>query len=193
MATRKEIKAWLKEVNLGMAQVDYLWKELGENGNTLVDTLKRSGQTWTDLNMHCIRQIPTQKEKDTQAFKKRAEEVAIKQAEEEQNRKDKEYYNEHFLELMVDKIDNKIELTEDEVRNLVFREAYEVTAGENRRWSRTISSLFEYEDRLFMIYWEQGLTESQENTFYDQPYEVEKTVTTRTIEVEDIVYIKKEK
>lgn len=193
MATKKEIKAWLKEVNLGMAQVDFLWKELGENGNTLVDTLKRSGQTWTDLNMHCIRQIPTQKEKDTQAFKKRAEEAAIKQAEEEQNRKDKEYYNEHFLELMVEKIDNKIELTEDEVRNLVFREAYEVTAGENRRWSRTISSLFEYEDRLFMVDWEQGLTESQENTFYDQPYEVEKTVTTRTIEVEDIVYIKKEK
>lgn len=193
MATKKEIKAWLKEVNLGMAQVDYLWKELGENGNTLVDTLKRSGQTWTDLNMYCIRQIPTQKEKDTQAFKKRAEEAAIKQAEEEQNRKDKEYYNEHFLELMVEKIDGKIELTEDEVRNLVFREAYEVMSGENKRWSRTISSLFEYEDRFFMVDWEQGLTESQENMFYDQPYEVEKTVTTRTIEVEDVTYIKKEK
>ena len=193
MATKKEIKAWLKEVNLDMAQVDFLWKELGENGNTLVDTLKRSGQTWTDLNMHCIRQIPTQKEKDTQAFKKRAEEEAIKQAEEEQNRKDKEYYIEHFLELMVEKIDNKIELTKDEVRNLVFREAYEVAAGENRRWSRTISSLFEYGDRLFMVDWEQGLTESQENMFYAQPYEVEKTVTTRTIEVEDVVYIKKDK
>lgn len=193
MATKKEIKAWLKEVNLGMAQVDYLWKELGENGNTLVDTLKRSGQTWTDLNMYCIRQIPTQKEKDTQTFKKRAEEATIKQAEEEQNRKDKEYYNEHFLELMVEKIDGKIELTEDEVRNLVFREAHEVMSGENRRWSRTISSLFEHDDRLFMVDWEQGLTESQENMFYDQPYEVEKTVTTRTIEVEDVVYVKKDK
>lgn len=193
MATRKEIKAWLKEVNLGMAQVDYLWKELGENGNTLVDTLKRSGQTWTDLNMHCIRQIPTQKEKDTQAFKKRAEEAAIKQAEEEQNRKDKEYYNEHFLELMVEKIDNKIALTEYELRRLVMEEAYEVSAGENRRWSRTISSLFEHNNRLFMIYWEQGLTESQENEFYAQPYEVEKVVTARTIEVEDVTYVKKEK
>ena len=193
MATKKEIKAWLKEVNLGMAQVDFLWKELGENGNTLVDTLKRSGQTWTDLNMHCIRQIPTQKEKDTQTFKKRAEEAAIKQAEEEQKAKDDAYYNEHFLELMVEKIDNKIELTEDEVRNLVMEEAYEVTAGENRRWSRTISSLFEHGDRLFMVDWEQGLTESQENMFYDQPYEVEKTVTTRTIEVEDVVYVKKDK
>lgn len=193
MATKKEIKAWLKEVNLGMEQVDFLWKELGENGNTLVDTLKRSGQTWTDLNMHCIRQIPTQKEKDTQTFKKRAEEAAIKQAEEEQKAKDDAYYNEHFLELMVDKIDKKIELTEYELRSLVMEEAYEVTAGENRRWSRTISSLFEHGDRLFMVDWEQGLTESQENMFYDQPYEVEKTVTTRTIEVEDVVYVKKDK
>ena len=126
-------------------------------------------------------------------LKKRAEEAAIKQAEEEQKAKDDAYYNEHFLELMVEKIDNKIELTEDEVRNLVMEEAYEVTAGENRRWSRTISSLFEHGDRLFMVDWEQGLTESQENMFYDQPYEVEKTVTTRTIEVEDVVYVKKDK
>lgn len=52
--------------------------------------------------------------------------------------------------------------------------AEEVSRGEDRRWSRTIQSRVKIEDRYFLIKWEQGLTEMQDDTCYCQPVEVRK-------------------
>lgn len=65
----------------------------------------------------------------------------------------------------------------------------ETINGENQRWTRPVQTIFEVEDRLFALDWFQGLTESQEHEFFDQPYEVEKR--TRTIVINE--YVKKEK
>lgn len=43
--------------------------------------------------------------------------------------------------------------------------------------------------RYFSIYWEEGLTEYQENEFYDQPEEVEKHEYDKTIHV--VVWVPK--
>lgn len=64
----------------------------------------------------------------------------------------------------------------------------ETIYGENRRWSRSAQTIFEVSGRLFALDWENGLTESQEDEFFDQPYEVEKR--TKTIVVNE--YVKKE-
>lgn len=39
------------------------------------------------------------------------------------------------------------------------------------------------QDRLFEITWLKGLTEYQENSYWDQPVEVKKIVETKTIDV----------
>ena len=39
-------------------------------------------------------------------------------------------------------------------------------------WSRTITSYIQLRERWFEIQWEEGLTEMQENSYYDQPVEV---------------------
>ena len=59
--------------------------------------------------------------------------------------------------------------------------------GENRRWTRTVSTIFEFEGNFYSLDWEEGLTESQENEYFCQPYEVEKQVEM----VEEINWIKK--
>ncbi len=48
-------------------------------------------------------------------------------------------------------------------------------AGENRRWTRTVTTTIQIEgieDRYWNIEWEQGLTENQDDFFTGQPYEV---------------------
>ena len=44
--------------------------------------------------------------------------------------------------------------------------------GENHRWNIPATTIFKVEDRLFALDWWEGLTEHQENEFYEQPYEV---------------------
>ena len=86
------------------------------------------------------------------------------------------------IELLA-KLDLGVKLTESEIRELVF-ECGEVDTkyGDNRRWTRRVTSITEIGARYFCTVWEEGLTESQENEFYHQPYEVtehkyEKTIT----------------
>lgn len=83
-----------------------------------------------------------------------------------------------FVELMVEKIDNKELLTKDELEKLVFEEEFNTTRNEPRGWSCTATSIFKHKDRMFAIVWENGLTENQPNEFMEQPYEVKEEVET---------------
>lgn len=57
--------------------------------------------------------------------------------------------------------------TEEQVEDLVRESSKETYAGENRRWSRSMTSIVEDCDgKLYRVFWEDGLTESQEN-FYE--------------------------
>lgn len=88
-----------------------------------------------------------------------------------------------FEKNMVHKIDNGEILTEKEIRDVIYEFEIDSEYGENRRWTRSVSSVVKLCDRFFMIDWEQGLTECQENEYYCQPYEVEKREYEKTIKV----------
>lgn len=187
MATKKEIKEILKEANLSESDMQRFWDELIES-NSLCKSLHRSGKKWSDLPGHLIRQIPTQKERDLEfAEKKRAEEAEkvtkVKKAEEE-----KEYYEEHFVEIMIQKIDKHEDLTEKELRRLQEYSVEDIE-GDEGRWTRSIDSIVELFGRTFMLHWQRGLTEYQENEFMEQPYEVAKRETTKTVVVTEWVKI----
>ena len=40
------------------------------------------------------------------------------------------------------------------------------------RWSQSMETIFKVGDDLWAVPWQRGLTEYQENEFYDQPYRV---------------------
>ncbi|MCM1259647.1 MAG: hypothetical protein NC182_01725 [Prevotella sp.] len=88
-------------------------------------------------------------------------------------------YNEkRFLE----KFDNGEEFTEEELSDLTWQFAEEETIyGENGSWTREATTIFKIDDRYFALEWEEGLTECQENEFYDQPYEVVLELKTEVI------------
>lgn len=182
MATKKDIKQVLKELNLTENDMQNFYNELIET-NSIIKSLNKSGKRWNDLPIHLIRQLPTQRQKDLDmAEKKQKEEDEIK-LKEQQEKKEKKYYNEHFEEIMLKKIDNGENLTEKELRRLALEHDIERDYGDNRRWTRGVTSIVQIGNRFFEINWEEGLTEYQENEFYEQPYEVEKHTYEKTITV----------
>lgn len=52
------------------------------------------------------------------------------------------------------------------------------------RWTQSMSTIFEIEGQLYCIDWKRGLTEYQENEYWNQPYKVrreERVVTTTVV------------
>lgn len=94
----------------------------------------------------------------------------------------------------IDKIDNGESLTERELRAFVWEVGEEVDRdeGENRRWSRSVNVVKQVDERFFSINYEEGLTESQDNEYYEQPVEVVKHEYEKTITVTEWKPINKE-
>jgi ABC-type uncharacterized transport system substrate-binding protein len=85
------------------------------------------------------------------------------------------------------KIDNKEKLDESELSDLVFEYEVDTDYSDNRRWSRSATTISQIGDRYFRIEWENGLTENQPNEFYKQPTEVELKEYQKTIIVKEWV------
>lgn len=99
-----------------------------------------------------------------------------------------ELYDEDLLH----KIDSGQELNRAELKLLIFDSEVETIEGESGRWTRSVQTISKLGDRYFSTFWEQGLTEYQENEFYEQPVEVEKKTYEKTITVTEWVPVKKE-
>jgi len=79
------------------------------------------------------------------------------------NNPDFEFNDEYFLYL----IDNHYDFDEEDIK--MFIECCEINRipQELRRWTRWINSICEAKDRYFVVGWDQGLTEHQENIYSD--------------------------
>lgn len=88
------------------------------------------------------------------------------------------------IEEFESKLKNKT-FTEEELQELVQdylftnqgdRIEYEIIDtiydDELNRWSRNVQTIIKYKNKYYSILWEEGLTEYQDNEFYEQPYEV---------------------
>ena len=72
------------------------------------------------------------------------------------------------------KLERGIQLTDDELEDFVLygNEVYRDN-GEFGRWSRHVSSVIADDNgQLWCVEWEEGLTEMQDDGFYEQPYKV---------------------
>ena len=81
----------------------------------------------------------------------------------------------NIVKKILDKFDSGENLNEEEIRKLLEYELEEFRyEGENRRWSRGITSICQIGNRYFSVNWEEGLTEYQPDGHFEQPFEVEK-------------------
>jgi len=89
---------------------------------------------------------------------------------------------------ILNKIDAGEKLTKGELREFRWTgKEISTEYGENRRWSRSATSIVQIGERYFCLEWEEGLTECQENEYYEEPYEVEKKTYEKTITVTEWV------
>lgn len=166
------LKKWLKENHYTEEQMQAYWNEL-IGLNSVVTALSRSGINWDQTNLSIIASLPTAKEKTLKTLEeKRMKEEAEQKAKEEAE-KAKKYYEENFESIMVNKIDKGENLTEKELKRLAYEYEIEKIVYDKNRWTMPISSVCKLLDRYFMVEWQEGLTEYQEDEFLDQPYEVE--------------------
>lgn len=170
MAYNKDIKPWLKENGYTWEDMNKIWEECCEV-NWKCKAIANCGKSWSDMEMFQIEQLPTLKEK-TLAQIKEKEEAEQRKAEEENRKKEEaKYYEEHFEEIIVSKIDNRECLSDEELRRLT-EYSIQRDYGENGRWNRAVYDVIELCERYFNLTWYEGLTEYQDNEFNEQPYEV---------------------
>lgn len=97
--------------------------------------------------------------------------------------------------MLADKIKNGIELTEGELRSLVFEywscvePIQKITSipGEDHRWQKEMQTILNVDGELYAIDWMAALTECQENDFWKQPYRVQERI--RIIEQKEYIKI----
>jgi len=184
MATKKEIKDLLKSMNLTENDMDNFWNDLALTNST-VKAVNRCGKTWRNMNAIVIATIPIQKQKDIDNANAKKIEEDKKLAKELEEQDKEKYYKDHFEEIMIKKIESKENLTEEELKTLVweYEDESERDEGDCNRWTQSMTSYIKLLDRYFSLNWERGLTEYQENGFYDQPHEVIKHEYEKTMMV----------
>lgn len=184
---QKDHIRWMKEAGYTVADMDSFWAE-NYGTNPVVTNLTDHGFTWRDLNLCVLQKLPTQKERYIEFIKKKAEEELAAKEAAQKAKEDEEYYQAHFTDIMLEKLEKKEKLTEKELRELVYEYAVETEYGDDHRWTREAFTVIKLPDtvrlydRYFGISWMKALTEMGEDEFYEQPYEVkqiEKVVVTK--------------
>lgn len=188
MATKREINKWLKENGYTWEMMQAFWDECIPT-NPIIANASKNGINWDRMNMSVISELPTQKQRDLDYIREKKEKEKAEAEEKRRKEEEAKYYAEHFEEIIVNKIDNGEKLTEEELKEIVWDYDVESSYGDNRRWTRSVSTVVSMCGRYFMVDWKEGLTEYQENEFWEQPYEVERKEYEKTIKV--VEWVKK--
>ena len=173
---RKELKVLCNELGYTEEQLDEMFKN-GVKWNWKIDNLIMNGADWRDLSEDIIRNIPNLEKQgiEFEENKKRKKEEKKKNLKNTKNGKNIVTQQEIDFETeTLNKIDNKIKLSEDEVRELVYEHAVENKHLENiSEYQESMESIVKIKSRYFKFFWIDGEPEA---TFWDNEYpkEVEK-------------------
>lgn len=144
--------------------------------NRVIQGIAKCGKNWTDLNEYQLADLVNLKEKTlAKLAEKEAKEKAENEAK-ENAKKVREYYQEHFEEIVCDKIFKGVVLTEKEFSSLVFEyDVEELDAGEVYKNGQYVTTIVELNNHYFKIRWRKDLSDWGEHQFDEQPVEVQKT------------------
>ena len=75
---------------------------------------------------------------------------------------------------IIRKLENGERLADVELKEMVWNlpQVAENKSSDLDRWTRSVETIVELNNKLYRIMWDQGLTEMQEDEFYNQPEEV---------------------
>lgn len=173
MASVTEINEYLNESGYSRKDMKKFFDDAAEV-NWIIKQYKESGKKWNNLPIHQIKQLPGLKGRTEEQLRKKEEEKRVAEAKEKQRELDDKNYLENFESIMFQKIINHQNLTEKELSMVVSEYEEETTYGDDLRWTREADTIVKLCGRYFLISWQKGLTEMQENIFSNQPYEVER-------------------
>ena len=87
---------------------------------------------------------------------------------------------------IIEKLKNGEELSEKEIKKMVYEGNFvDEIEGDDYRWQRDVQTIIDIDGQLYAVDWLMGLTECQENDFFNQPYKVkcvEKVIRTKSYE-----------
>lgn len=177
----------LKENGWSKVYMQHEWGKVREAINagcwSPVKAFIDDGYNWDNLPPYLITQVPGLADRMWEYKRQQDAEKEAEKKREEELKNSRQYYIDHFEEVLLSKIDRGEKLTEDEISDFVNElPHYDEEYGDNRRWSRGVTTYVQTTDgRFFRVNWEEGLTEYQENSYWEQPVEValheeEKTV-----------------
>lgn len=173
MMTKAKLNKWLKDNNLTRKEMQEIWDKLLEIEHGTIVLLNKAGISWEQLESYQLEQLPTEYERTIKDRELRAKAEQERLMEEEKKKNCAHYYEEHFEEIMIEKIEKKEELTECELERLLEYELEdEREYEEKRRWSQFVTSIIRLKDRYYSILWDMALTENGVNTFSYQPTEI---------------------
>lgn len=152
----KEINADLLDNSVKTTKYVREYRHWGEQKEEILFT--EEGPEFTDPELHC------------------EDEYKVVKIEDENSVTKKIYYDYKYTweERIIKRLKEGDELSESEIREVLwsFDQVYE-EEGEDRRWSKSMLTVVNIDGELYAIEWEKGLTENQENSFWEQPYPVE--------------------
>ena len=114
----------------------------------------------------------------------------ISYAELDEKEQDIIYRHNCYKKWLLNAIESNRDLKDYELKSLQEFSIDDIE-GDIGRWTQSIESIVELCGKYFSLCWERGLTEHQENLFYNQPYEVKKHKYEKTITVTE--WVAKEK
>lgn len=191
MNTKSKIKEFLSKHNQTDDGMKAIWDELAKISETANCIYKSVEQNWQKIPLHLLEESLTAKEK---ILAKREEEERKKieqQTNQQIKEQDTKYYEEHFEEIILKKIENKEWLTAEDVELLINNDDFyiETVVIDKYDWTELVNTIIKLGDKYYRVYWQRALTENQENFFEHQlAIEVEK----RAIETYTWVEIKGE-
>lgn len=171
--TKAKLNKWLKDNNLTRKEMQEIWEKLLEIEHGTIVLLDKAGISWEQLESYQLEQLPTEYERTIKERELRAKEEQERLKEEEIKKNCSLYYEEHFEEIIIEKIEKKEELTECELERLLEYELEDKREyEEKRRWSQFVTSIIKLKDRYYSMLWDMTLTENGINTFSYQPTEI---------------------
>ena len=191
MNTKSKIKEFLSKHNQTDDGMKAIWDELAKISETANCIYKSVEQNWQKIPLHLLEESLTAKEKilakREEEERKKIEQLTNQQIKEQSTR----YYEEHFQEIILKKIENKERLTAEDVELLINDDDFyiETVVIDKYDWTELVNTIIKLGDKYYRVYWQRALTENQENFFEHQlAIEVEK----RAIETYTWVEIKGE-
>ena len=101
--------------------------------------------------------------------------------------------NKQLEEIILKKIANKEQLTAKDVEMLIYEDGFniETVVIDKYDWTELVNTIIELDGKYYRVYWEQALTENQEDYFESQ-LAIEVKKKKKVIETHEWVEIKGE-